>query len=88
MSGGFVLAGMKAAEPCPITGLAIPECCCRRCCERLLRRYEPALPDPTPDDLARRLAREPILTLEEYAKRHRISPDTARKQAREREVRI
>ena len=28
---------------CPHTGLSVPECCCRHCCEEQLRRYAPWL---------------------------------------------
>lgn len=48
---------------CRHTGVTIPECCCRHCCEAQLRRYAPWLleagrpkadPKPAEDDSARR----------------------------------
>jgi hypothetical protein len=41
MSAPSVLEAMAEPQQCPHTGLSIPECCCRRCCEALLRRYAP-----------------------------------------------
>lgn len=87
MSGSSVSISMSLRH-CPQSGVTIPECSCRRCCRALVRRYAPVPPEPTPEQLARRLSSQPLLTLDEYAKRHGISPDTVRKQAKEREVQI
>jgi hypothetical protein len=78
MSASTVSASM-ALRLCPQTGVTIPECSCRRCCRALVRRYAPALLDRKSAGLARRHAAQPLLTLEQYAKRHGISPGTARK---------
>lgn len=43
MSAASVLGSMAEPRRCKHTGLTIPECCCRRCCEALLRRYAPWL---------------------------------------------
>lgn len=40
MSAAPVLGSMPR---CPHTGLSVPECCCRACCEQQLRRYAPWL---------------------------------------------
>ena len=31
------------AVSCPDTGIAVPECSCRRCLEEMLRRFQPEL---------------------------------------------
>jgi hypothetical protein len=46
MSAWRVLRWMSRL--CSHTGLSIPECCCRQCCEALLWRYAPALLDIGP----------------------------------------
>lgn len=60
MSAAPVL-GTMAKRRCAHTGLSIPECCCRHCCEAQLRRYAPWLlrsppvapiSDPVPYQLA------------------------------------
>ncbi len=43
MSAAPVLAAMAAPRRCEQTGLSIPECCCRRCCEAQMHRYAPDL---------------------------------------------
>lgn len=47
MSVRTVLLSMTATSErqlhCAHTGLTIPECCCRYCCEAQLRRYAPEL---------------------------------------------
>lgn len=47
MSAPTVLESMVVSNEqqlrCEHTGLAIPECCCRHCCEAQLRRYAPGL---------------------------------------------
>jgi len=42
MSAAPVLGAMTERR-CAHTGLSIPECCCRHCCEAQLRRYAPWL---------------------------------------------
>jgi hypothetical protein len=42
MSAAPVLGAMTKRR-CTHTGLSIPECCCRHCCEAQLRRYAPEL---------------------------------------------
>jgi hypothetical protein len=37
------MESMKKNRRCPNTGLAVPECSCRRCCVELLRRHAPEL---------------------------------------------
>lgn len=54
MSAAPVLAAMAAPRRCEQTGLSIPECCCRRCCEAQLRRYAPDLLRPSPLSEAQR----------------------------------
>jgi hypothetical protein len=48
MSAAPVLEPMAAPRQCEQTGLSIPECCCRHCCEAQLRRYAPQLGCPSP----------------------------------------
>jgi hypothetical protein len=88
MSGPSVSISVAPPRHCRHTGVTIPECCCRGCCRALVRRYAPALPEPTPEQLADRLLAQPILTLEQYARCHGLSLETVRRQAKEREVQI
>jgi hypothetical protein len=46
MSAAPVLGQMTERRQCEHTGLSIPECCCPRCCDALLRRYAPELLRP------------------------------------------
>ena len=87
MSGSSVSISMTLRH-CPQTGVTIPECSCRRCCRALVRRYASAPAEPSAEQLVGRLAAQPILTLEQYARLHGISPAAVREQAAEREVRI
>jgi hypothetical protein len=65
---------------CPYTGLTIPECCCRRCCEEQLRRYAPWLlrrePEPT----------SALWTLSDFAAQQGVSTVQLHEQASRREI--
>lgn len=77
MSAALVLGAMPR---CSHTGLSVPECCCRACCEEQLRRYAPWLlrePQPAPalctaSDFARRCGISTV-QLHEQASREEVS---------------
>ena len=65
---------------CPHTGLSVPECCCRACCEEQLRRYAPWLlrrePEPSPG----------LWTLDDFAVRQGVTTAGLRERASREEV--
>lgn len=81
-----VLQAMPKRNRCPVTGLEIPECSCRRCCLALVRRFAPQLiasptADPSPGQPL-----PPVSPVEAYASAHGVSVSALRQQARERHV--
>jgi hypothetical protein len=66
-----VLRWMAHIHLCQCTGLSIPECSCRECCEGLLWRYAPALLDVGPLDLPCGSASVPIEAPPGYASAQR-----------------
>ncbi len=64
---------------CPHTGLSVPECCCRACCEEQLRRYAPwLLREPAPA----------LCSASEFARRRGISTVQLRERASREEVTV
>lgn len=37
--------GQRSAQVCPMTGVTIPECSCRRCVDEMIRHHSPLLLD-------------------------------------------
>lgn len=83
MSASAVLRPMRR---CAHTGLTIPECSCPRCHAEQLRRYAPALSQLTPQPPAGLLGGGPLLTIEDYANRHGISPQLIHRRAQREEI--
>jgi hypothetical protein len=80
MSAAPVLLAMRAARHCPHTGLSIPECSCRRCCEDLLPSWGPKLSRSIPSgalttacDFAERMG-VTVTELREFVRRQEV-PD-------------
>lgn len=41
-----------SSSHCPVTGISIPECCCRQCVQRQLQAHAPWLLEPAPSNVA------------------------------------
>ena len=86
MSAAPVLGAMSESRHCMQTGLSIPECSCRPCCEVLLCRQVPKHPPlsieppPSPADA--------ICLASEFAERLGISLAELHERARSREVEL